>query len=278
MRLDQDIALQYQQRGFVVLDGLFDAEEVQLMNERTQTLFGQPSSARVLEKDGKTVRAVHGCHLHDDLFGAMVRDPRLIDPAQQLLGGDVYVFQFKINAKAAFTGDVWEWHQDYIFWREEDGVERCDLVNVAIFLDEVHEFNGPLTFIPGSHREGVLAVPAREGKPDSYEEAPDWISNLTADIKYRMRRQEIERLVSAHGIEAPKGKAGSVLLFHPNVVHASVGNLSPFDRSLLVTTYNLTTNAAPPQENPRPEFLVSRDSTPLRALESSFADRWLQPA
>ena len=29
-------------------------------------------------------------------------------------------------------------------------------MNVAIFLDEVNEFNGPLMFIPGSHKLGVL--------------------------------------------------------------------------------------------------------------------------
>ena len=29
-------------------------------------------------------------------------------------------------------------------------------MNVAIFLDEVNEFNGPLMFIPGSHKKGVV--------------------------------------------------------------------------------------------------------------------------
>ena len=34
-------------------------------------------------------------------------------------------------------------------------------MNVAIFLDEVNEFNGPLMFIPGSHKLGVLDAGAR---------------------------------------------------------------------------------------------------------------------
>ena len=29
-------------------------------------------------------------------------------------------------------------------------------MNVAIFLDDVNEFNGPLMFIPGSHKKGVV--------------------------------------------------------------------------------------------------------------------------
>ena len=29
-------------------------------------------------------------------------------------------------------------------------------MNIAIFLDDVNEFNGPLMFIPGSHKKGVI--------------------------------------------------------------------------------------------------------------------------
>ena len=29
-------------------------------------------------------------------------------------------------------------------------------MNVAIFLDDVNEYNGPLMFIPGSHKKGVV--------------------------------------------------------------------------------------------------------------------------
>ncbi|MEI9803134.1 MAG: phytanoyl-CoA dioxygenase family protein [Pseudolabrys sp.] len=43
----------------------------------------------------------------------MARHPRLVEPLRQLFGENVYVHQFKLNAKAAFEGDVWQWHQDY---------------------------------------------------------------------------------------------------------------------------------------------------------------------
>ena len=39
-------------------------------------------------------------------------------------------------------------------------------MNVAIFLDDVNEFNGPLMFIPGSHKQGVVDAEAR---PDHHE-------------------------------------------------------------------------------------------------------------
>ena len=30
--------------------------------------------------------------------------------------------QFKLNAKAAFEGEVWQWHQDYGTWARDDGM------------------------------------------------------------------------------------------------------------------------------------------------------------
>ena len=46
-------------------------------------------------------------------------------------------------------------------------------MNVAIFLDEVNEFNGPLMFIPGSHKLGVLDA-EHDTSTTSY---PLWIIN-----------------------------------------------------------------------------------------------------
>ena len=62
---------------------------------------------------------------------------------------------------------------------------------------------------------------------------------------------------------APKGPAGSVLFFDANLVHASPSNLSPFDRAVAFLTYNSVENVPPPVEQPRPDFLVDRQITPI---------------
>ena len=56
--------------------------------------------------------------------------------------------QFKINAKAAFDGEVWQWHQDYGTWKRDDGMPEARAMNISVFLDEVMPVNGPLMFIP----------------------------------------------------------------------------------------------------------------------------------
>lgn len=263
MRLSDDLLERYQREGYLFLPEYFSRSELELMKAQLPALFAEDSERRVLEKGSGIVRSVYGSHQTNEVFKLLIRHPRLLEPAMQILGGEVYLYQFKINAKVAFVGDVWEWHQDFIFWQREDGVPEPRLVTISVFLDEVHEFNGPLMMVPGSHRVGVIEPPRTGGVPTGYEESPDWIANLTASLKYSVDRGTLARVVSAGGIVAPKGPAGSVLFFHPNLVHGSVPNMSPFDREILLVTYNSVENRQTVTENARPAFLVGRDFTPL---------------
>lgn len=256
-------AQEYRERGLVLYPSLFSAEEAARLRTAVPEVFAEDSPRRVLEKTGQ-VRSVYGSHETHALFAALASHPRLVEPARAFLGGDVYVYQFKINAKAAFTGDVWEWHQDYIFWQQEDGLPASHVTTAVVFLDEVTEFNGPLYFIPASHREGVLATPARqEAQSGAYDGAPAWIANLTADLKYALKPGIVTRLAGEHGMVAPKGPAGSVLFFDANLLHASPNNLSPSDRMLALVTYCRTDNVAGDVPSPRPTFLASRDPRPI---------------
>lgn len=266
MRLTAEQQKFYNENGFLLLPEYFSKTEVDLMKAQLPALFSEDSPRKVLEKNSNVVRSVYGSHATNDVFRRLSRHPGIIEPVKQILGSDVYVYQFKINAKLAFAGDIWEWHQDYVFWRKEDGMPTPRVINVTVFLDEVHEFNGPLLMIPGTHKDGVIDVAARDQTPDGYADSPAWISNLTADLKYSLDRETIQRMVEKHPIVAPKGPSGSVLFFDGNIAHGSVPNMSPFDRAIAIITYNSVENVPPPSENPRPEFLVGRDHTPVEPL------------
>src|SRR5262249_50887068 len=140
------------------------SEEIALLREPLAAIFSETSPRHIVEKGGKAVRSVYGSHNTDDVFGRLVRHPRLLKSAESILDDQVYVHQFKINVKAAFAGDVWDWHQDYIFWREEDGMPTSRVTNIALYLDDVTEFNGPLFLIPGSHRGDAISVTSREAE------------------------------------------------------------------------------------------------------------------
>ncbi|TAE58566.1 MAG: phytanoyl-CoA dioxygenase [Nostocales cyanobacterium] len=262
MKLSKEQIKHYQETGLLFIPGLFSTEEIAKIQDAVVTLSTRDTPGRILEKDNKTVRALHGCHQNAEIFNSLIRHPSLLTPASEMLNSDVYIYQFKVNLKGAFNGDVWPWHQDYVFWDQEDGMPFPKAINVAIFLDEFNEFNGPIYFIPGSHQESLIHL----GQKQSSETPNNWESNVSAALKYSLDQETITKLADQNGIIAPKGAAGSVLFFHCNLVHGSAPNISPYPRRLLIITYNSINNIPNCQGNPRPEFLVSRDHTPLKPL------------
>jgi ectoine hydroxylase-related dioxygenase (phytanoyl-CoA dioxygenase family) len=275
MQLTDQQVQSYRENGYLLLPGVFSEDEVQVFRDELPGLFAQDTPARVLEKGTGVVRSVYGSHAQSEVFARLVRDPRMLGPARRLLDDDVYVHQFKINAKQAFGGEVWEWHQDYVFWRNEDGMPTARVVNVTLYLDEVNEFNGPLLLIPGSQRYGVIEPRVREkGSGNGGATGMAWASDVAADLTYSFGRDTVAGLVERHGIVSSWGPAGTLLLFHPDVVHGSAPNMSPFDRALLMATYNSVHNTPVPGPSPRPEFLCARDHTPLAAA----AEQVLEPA
>jgi len=128
------------------------------------------------------------------------------------------------TAKAAFEGDVWQWHQDYGTWARDDGMPEPRAMNIAVFLDEVYPFNGALMLVPRATERHAA------GRHDlSTTSYPLW--TLDQDTVTRLCR-EAER-DGAPGIVAPTGKPGSVLMFHGNLVHASAPNITPYPRKIV---------------------------------------------
>jgi len=264
MSITEEQLKAYEDSGLIFLPGYFSETEVDIMKAELPRVFADPTPRKVMEDGGRDVRSVYGAHFNSQTLQRLTRHARIAKPVIKILGSEVYVYQFKINAKAAFGGDIWEWHQDYVFWQKEDGMPTARASNVVIFLDEVNEFNGPLFFIPGSHKAGVIEVPAREPKREtSNENNPGWLSSR---LKYALDRETVAQRIAKHGILAPKGPAGSVLFTHPNIIHCSPSNMSPFDRVVAIITYNSIENIPAEQKNLRPEFLASRDLTPVVPL------------
>jgi ectoine hydroxylase len=253
----------YQRDGFLLRREFFRAAEVATLRAALSRIISDPSEARVMEQDGISVRSVHGCHKTDVAFRNLAHSAELVVPSMQILSSEVYVYQFKVNAKRALSGDVWEWHQDYTFWREEDGMPADRAVNVLVFLEEIHEFNGPVMLMAGSHRFGVLEGPARADSSTSRDGDPDWMASFTANLKYSVSRERLAALAASCPVTAPKGPAGSVLFFHPSLIHGSAPNMSPSDRPVAIVTYNSVENVPLFPGVRRPAFLVSEHADAL---------------
>jgi ectoine hydroxylase len=263
LQLTEQQVRQYDQQGFLLLDDVFSQAQVERMRSAVVDVVAERNERTVLEAHQDVVRSVYGVHAHHRSFAAVARHADLVMPVKQALKGDVYVYQSKLNTKSAFDGEQWPWHQDYVYWLNEDSMPAPRALTAAVFLDDITELNGAMMVIPGSHRTGTLDADTYAGKPAGYEAAPDWIKNLTAKMKYTIPKETLVRLTRERGMVAPKGRAGSVLMFDCNIAHASAGNLSHLNRTIALFTYNRVDNAAPEETLHRPDFLVSRDTRPI---------------
>lgn len=251
MRLSDQQVTDFERDGFIVIPELFSADDIAAIDERLPRLFSERCPENFRERSSDVVRTAMGLHLRDELFADLVRDPRFVEPAAQLIGDpDLYVQQVKVNAKEAFTGEQWQWHYDFATHHHEDGVPEPLALNLHIFLDEVTEFNGPLTFIPGSHLDGP-APTSLDTVSTSY---PLW--TVGADV--------VRPLAERGGLVAPKGPPGTVLIFGDALVHGSSANISPWARRIFSLILNPVRNQQTTMQ--RPDHQHHRDFTPIRAL------------
>jgi len=256
MQLTAEQIHAFDEQGFIFLPGCFREEETALLREEADRVLKLDRQEVWREKTGAP-RTAFAAHTFSEVFGLLARHPRLIEPLRQVFGEDVYVHQFKLNAKAAFEGDVWQWHQDYGTWARDDGMPQPRAMNIAVFLDEVLPINGPLMFIPKSHKYGTLAA----GHDTATTSYPLW----TLDNATVTRLAAEAAGPGGFGIVAPTGKPGSVIMFHGNLVHASPPNITPYPRKIVYLTLCAVSNHI--TKFTRAEWIAHRDFTPITPVD-----------
>ncbi len=240
---------QFEAEGYLFLPEVFSAEEADLLRAAADEVYALDREEVWRESSG-VARTAFAAHTYNEAFRRLGRHPRLIEPVMQLLDGQVYMHQYKVNAKAAFDGEVWQWHQDFGTWQRDDDMPEPRAMNIAVFIDEVTAVNGPLMFIPRSHELGVIEA-GHDLETTSY---PLWT----------LSRETITKLAEAGGIVAPTGPAGSLLMFHSCLVHASPPNISPWRRSIVYLSLCEVSNHI--RKFARKEWIAHRDFTPIEPL------------
>lgn len=268
MQLTAAQVQEYHEKGFLIIDGLFSPEEIQDLRNGVEKI-GDKQMPNIIREDNGAIRSVFAPHELREEFDRLYQQERLVTPAQQLMGDpNIYLYQYKLNNKKAFDGGIWEWHQDFAFWHIDDGVERPDMLSAMVLLQDTDHPQGPLMFIPGSHKKGIVDFHDKEhlaGKE------VDLLNSLNADLKYTVDHKRIKELVDLKGIVTGTGQAGTCIFFHANLFHASNANLSPYNRNTAIITYNKSSNAPPDRkEKNRPEYVCSRKFEPIIATTAQL--------
>lgn len=262
---------QFDRDGYLVLRGLLTSAEVELLQAEARHLLADTSrldpETIIAEPGSGEVRSIFSIHTQSGLMGRLVEDQRLAGLASFLLGDDVYIHQSRLNYKPGFHGKEFYWHSDFETWHVEDGMPRMRALSMSALLAENTPNNGPLMLIPGSHRIFLTCV----------GETPE------NHYKTSLRKQEygvpdeisLAAMVEEHGIVAPVGEPGTIILFDCNVMHGSNGNITPLPRSNAFFVYNSMSNRLISPfgaETPRPHFIATREPLPIRATKGPLVE------
>jgi len=147
----------------------------------------------------------HKTHLLFTWADAMAHHPAILDAVEDCIGPNIVCWSSTFFIKEANSPGFVSWHQDSTYW----GLDPDDVITAWVALTDVHESNGYMQVIPGSHKINQLP------HLDTFHK-----DNLLS------RGQEIS-------VEVDKSKArgialsmGEISLHHIKLVHGSDANRS----------------------------------------------------
>jgi ectoine hydroxylase len=213
----------YRQDGFLRFDSFLDAAALAVLTREME---------RLRAEEGGAIRSIDDAHRRSAAVDALARDPALLGPVRQILGGPVYLHRSRFDVPGQAVASPFYWHSDFATWHAEDGMPRMRAVNVEISLSDATAENGPLMLIPGSH---LHYVPRLGDVPE-------------ADCKISFGQPDaagLVQLIERNGIYTATGTAGTMMLFDCNLLHGSNGNITPLSRASLCLSYNSVDNRPP---------------------------------
>ena len=254
MKLTEEQVAKYQQDGFLVFPGLLNDAEMALLQGDVPMLQSTQrghADANVITKSGG-LRSSYSPGLDSQAFDAVFRLPRILGPVRQLLDGEVYLYQSRLNAKPkADKGAAWQWHQDFPSWYH-DGIPAPKMMTALVLVTDCTENNAPLMMMPKVHAQGTLNY--------FYDtESTGYALNSLAS-------ETVEELIKETPPVAMIGKAGTVIFFDCLTPHSSGANNSDAPRNLMFYVFNRFDNQVDGDQQRRPHripFLLNRDIVKL---------------
>jgi hypothetical protein len=219
-----DQIVQFEDDGFLMAPGLFDAEEMDLLlkigkaDQEKADMVHAATDTEGRESKLWLTSAID----REDIYNALVHGHRIVDTLEALMDDEVYLYHYKMMVKEPRVGGAWEWHQDYGYWYN-NGCLYPDMASCMIAVDRASKENGCLQVLRGSHKLGRLDHGSVAGQTGADPERVEEISKHLERVYCEM-------------------EPGTALFFHANTLHRSDANDSADPRWSLICCYNTRHN------------------------------------
>ncbi len=197
MPLTAEQITQYRRDGYVCPVPVMPANEAAGLRRKLEA-FEATQGGRL--EPGQRSRAFLLFEWLDDL----IRDARVLDPIEQLIGHDILCWSTIFWIKDAGAKSFVSWHQDNTYW----GLSSRNVVTAWFAISDASVEAGCMKVMPGTHTGDTLA----------HEDTYDADNMLT-------RGQSIRGLDEARAVNMPL-RAGEMSLHNYCLAHGSGPNLS----------------------------------------------------
>jgi len=207
MPLSADQVVQYHRDGYVCAVPVMSPAEAAALRRRLEA-FEATQGGRL-----EPVQRSRS-HLLFKWLDDLIRDPRVLDPIEQLIGPDILCWSTIFWIKDAGSKSFVSWHQDNTYW----GLSSRKVVTAWFAISEASPEAGCMKVMPGTH-EGTTLV---------HEDTYDTDNMLT-------RGQSIPGIDETRAVSMPL-RAGEMSLHNYCLAHGSGPNHSA-DRRIGVSMH-----------------------------------------
>jgi len=197
MRLTPDQIETFRRDGIVFPIAVFAPDEIERLYTSLQALEGARAGRLPPLLNFKP-------HLLVPWLWELIRDPRIADPVQDILGEDLLCWEASFFSKGAGDAAFVTWHQDATYWGL---TENLGLTAWIAFTPSTRE-NGCMRVVPGSHARALAHV-----------ETDDRNNMLPA-------REQVQAPIDESRAVDVVLRPGEMSLHHPVLIHGSEPNMS----------------------------------------------------
>ena len=230
----------YQENGYLAVENVLSAQEIQRLVRRCEELCAnwQSEEARRVglsqeadvangkvgaTSDNQTIRKMANLVAHEPVYREHALNANIVDMVADLIGQPLNLYADQMLLKPPRYGSEKPPHQDNAYFRVEpaDAVITCWTA-----LDDATVENGCMRYIPGSHRLGLVDHTAIQDTPHLVPNNVDLTKSVAVPIK-----------------------AGGCIFHHALSLHHSHANHSNTWRRAYICHY-VRSDAASPRRSP----------------------------
>ena len=261
---DAPLLVDYQQNGFAIFSGQGKQPPTAVLNNILQDIKSSSRPGRITEADGQIIRSQFDIHHQFPELLTILLNHQLLQLASTILGSEPLLYQSHVNFKLGQQGKAYDWHADYTYWRDHDGMLEPRAISVVIPLQSHQLNNGGLELLKQSH---LAYYPCaldtdRPWKLDNIRHGRE-LNRLEKGLV----PDEFINLITPSMIHQAEMSLGDFLIMDANTWHYSPDNNSNQDRvSLFIILIAAETPFDESKRNYRPGHISCREGIPLRSF------------